>query len=178
MHTPRVNARTTRKPPLDMPCGYCFSNPATGYDHLVPWSYRPDNSDGNLYPSCKRCNGIAGNMIFGTLEAKREYVRSRLVERGEWGLQELPESSGTEKEVLQCPVQEGVLGQEESEVWAVVVQERKVREAVHAETCMAEVLLHKVQVGSMGEKAPPAKRSLICANPRCLIEFEPFRRIR
>src|SRR3954469_8690012 len=90
--------RTQRKVPPHTPCGYCFSEWATGWDHLIPWSYRPDDSPINLYPSCKRCNCLLYNTMFATLREKREYVRKELISRGEWKLpelwQELPQEEG------------------------------------------------------------------------------------
>lgn len=62
-------------------CGYCFEKLATGYDHILPWSYRHDNRESNLYPACIRCNGVAGNLIFETLDAKREYIREWLARK-------------------------------------------------------------------------------------------------
>lgn len=68
----------------EIPCGYCFSRWATGYDHLIPWSYGGTGEQSNLYPCCRRCNSILGAKIFDSLQEKREYVRNWLIERGEW----------------------------------------------------------------------------------------------
>jgi hypothetical protein len=78
------NNRTKRNmhcPPKNTPCGYCFSRWATCWDHLLPYSYRPNNSKSNLFPSCTRCNLVLSNKMFASLEEKREYVRSVLAER-------------------------------------------------------------------------------------------------
>ena len=79
------------KPKGRIPCGYCFSRWATGYDHLVPVSYGDGkvHAQSNLYPCCRRCNLLLSNLIFPTLEAKREYVRQRLIQKGKWKLPEL-----------------------------------------------------------------------------------------
>lgn len=68
----------------EIPCGYCFSRWATGYDHLIPWVYGGTGEESNLYPCCRRCNSILGSRIFDSLQEKRKYVRNWLIERGEW----------------------------------------------------------------------------------------------
>jgi 5-methylcytosine-specific restriction endonuclease McrA len=73
-----------RRPPQGTPCGYCFNAWATVYDHLWPYSAGGDASDENLYPACKRCNLILNNRCFDTIDAKREYLRQVLLEKGEW----------------------------------------------------------------------------------------------
>jgi hypothetical protein len=96
--------RTYKKPKTGTPCGYCFERLATGFDHLVPVSYRLDNCDSNLYPACIRCNRLAGNLLFDSIEEKREYVRKRLIERGEWfpeDLRELPAIFPTKTQVAE-----------------------------------------------------------------------------
>lgn len=72
---PRPKAR---KVPPNTPCGYCFENLAICYDHIIPWSYKPDRRESNLYPTCQRCNNILGSLVFNSLEEKREYVRAKL----------------------------------------------------------------------------------------------------
>ena len=69
-----------------IPCGYCFSNWATEWDHLLPRAYRTRgaNKSTNLYPSCHRCNLLASDHVFDSLEAKRDFVQRRLKERHEW----------------------------------------------------------------------------------------------
>lgn len=73
------------------PCGYCFSNWATEYDHLTPRSAGGLTVSSNLFPSCKRCNCILGNLIFDTLEEKRNYVQERLKKKGIKLLSSLPQ---------------------------------------------------------------------------------------
>jgi len=70
-------------PPRETPCGYCFSRWATAYDHLLPWSLGGTESQDNLYPTCGRCNSIAGALVFSSIEEKRAYVQQRLVEKRE-----------------------------------------------------------------------------------------------
>jgi hypothetical protein len=54
-------------------CQYC-GGPADSIDHIVPWSYRHDNSTSNLVAACMPCNLAAHNMVFPTLVAKREFI--------------------------------------------------------------------------------------------------------
>jgi hypothetical protein len=74
--------RTRKKVPADTPCAYCFSDWASGWDHFIPVSYRVINSAWNLIPSCKRCNCIAGNRMFNSVEEKRAYINERLGRKG------------------------------------------------------------------------------------------------
>jgi 5-methylcytosine-specific restriction endonuclease McrA len=78
--------RTTRRIPKDTPCGYCFDRWATTWDHLLPVSYRLDNSLPNLHPACRRCNNLLSNTMFEKVEEKREYVRTKLTEQGKWAV--------------------------------------------------------------------------------------------
>lgn len=71
-------------PPYRVPCGYCFSRWATGFDHLIPWIAGGTEETSNLYPSCRRCNSILGSQMFDSIEQKREHVRTRLIEKGKW----------------------------------------------------------------------------------------------
>ena len=82
--------RYLRRPPKWTPCGYCFQNWATGYDHLMPLVAGGTNQEENLYPCCRRCNSLASCLIFKTIEAKRDYVQRELRERGEWKKTNLP----------------------------------------------------------------------------------------
>ena len=67
-----------------IPCGYCFGNWATTWDHLLPWSRGGQTVDSNLYPSCRRCNQLLGAKLFHSIEEKREFVRDELIRRGKW----------------------------------------------------------------------------------------------
>lgn len=83
--TTNPTVRTSkRRIPEGTPCGYCFNDWATVWDHLQPYSKRGLTIPGNLYPSCKRCNSLLSNLSFPTIQEKREYVRSTLIERGDW----------------------------------------------------------------------------------------------
>jgi hypothetical protein len=75
---------TTRRIPDGTPCGYCFDEWATVWDHLQPWSKRGKSVPSNLYPSCRRCNALLSSLSFPSIEEKREYVRTTLIERGDW----------------------------------------------------------------------------------------------
>lgn len=90
--------RTSKKPPTGTVCGYCFDRMATGYDHLIPISFRVDNRPENLYPACVRCNLLAGNLIFNSIEDKREYVQKKLIQKGQWNGGFVPELSGEVQE--------------------------------------------------------------------------------
>lgn len=103
MHCMRAS-RFTKQTAEPIPCGYCFQEWATGYDHLLPFSYREDNRDSNLYPCCKRCNLLLSNKMFTTITEKREYVRTKLIAKGCWNLPALPEGVSQESaspEILQ-----------------------------------------------------------------------------
>ena len=78
-----IRKAITRRMPAFTPCGYCFERWATCWDHLVPYSYDPANEYDNLYPSCRRCNGLLSDLMFATIEEKREYVRKELEKRAE-----------------------------------------------------------------------------------------------
>jgi HNH endonuclease len=62
-------------------CLYC-GGVADSVDHVLPWSYCPDNSTNNLVPACMECNGIASNLIFSTLDEKVRYVVGQRQRRG------------------------------------------------------------------------------------------------
>jgi hypothetical protein len=62
-------------------CLYC-GGVADSIDHVLPWSFRPDNATNNLVPACMECNGIASNLIFQTLDQKVRYVVRERQRRG------------------------------------------------------------------------------------------------
>lgn len=68
----------------ETPCGYCFERYAEVWDHLIPWIHGGRTSESNLYPSCRRCNGLLSDKIFNSIEEKREHVREELIRRGKW----------------------------------------------------------------------------------------------
>ena len=59
-------------------CAYCGS-PATAVDHILPYSYSPQNVDKNLIAVCEVCNSIAYNKVFDGFIDKQSYI---LHERG------------------------------------------------------------------------------------------------
>jgi hypothetical protein len=73
-----------RRIPDWTPCGYCFNEWATVWDHLQPWSKFGLSKAKNLYPSCGRCNRMLYDFSFASIEEKREYARTTLIERGDW----------------------------------------------------------------------------------------------
>ena len=78
----RVN-QLARKAILDRDlwiCQYC-GNPANEVDHLVPWTKYPDNDPQNLLACCTRCNSIAFNIDFRSLEEKRSYILAEIARR-------------------------------------------------------------------------------------------------
>lgn len=74
---PKLHKRT-------IPCGYCFERWAECYDHINPVSNGGTNAKKNLYPACMTCNSLLHNLVFSSLDEKREYVKSKLKERNEW----------------------------------------------------------------------------------------------
>lgn len=54
-------------------CVYC-GNAANSIDHLLPHSYRADNSLENLAPACMTCNQLVGNKVFYTFEEKKSFI--------------------------------------------------------------------------------------------------------
>jgi hypothetical protein len=70
--------RTSRRVPEDTPCGWCFVNWATVYDHMVPFSRGGSNALTNLMPSCERCNNLLGAKSFPSIEARRAYVQGSI----------------------------------------------------------------------------------------------------
>lgn len=62
-------------------CVYCYGK-AEHIDHVIPWSYRHDDSEENLVAACWLCNLVAGSKCFTNwFKEKREYILSR---RYEW----------------------------------------------------------------------------------------------
>lgn len=55
-------------------CYYCHIEPSTTIDHVIPYSFVPDDSLENLVPSCLTCNLTAGNMVFDDVNRKRQYI--------------------------------------------------------------------------------------------------------
>lgn len=110
LYNPLRNQRRPLRPPKETPCGYCFENWATGYDHLVPVSQGGQNNEENLYPSCLRCNRIASNKLFATIEEKREYVQTKLRGKEMRKLREEIPAYSVVAEVLQSTLPLDALG--------------------------------------------------------------------
>ncbi|MFA5376901.1 MAG: HNH endonuclease [Dehalococcoidia bacterium] len=55
-------------------CYYCRKEIATTIDHVVPYSWDQDNDIENLVPACALCNALAGNMMFESVDHKRQYI--------------------------------------------------------------------------------------------------------
>mgnify|MGYP006935490965 CR=1 FL=1 len=55
-------------------CYYCQKEIATTIDHVVPYSWDADNEKANLVLACGLCNSLAGNMMFDSVEQKRQYI--------------------------------------------------------------------------------------------------------
>jgi len=115
----RIFRRRIGKPERGTPCGYCFENEASGWDHLIPVSAGGLSSADNLYPSCLRCNLLLGNMIFDSIDEKRLYAHLRLegFSRDD-AMRSLHEEFPEEKEtpeILQPEVPVEILGEEQPE---------------------------------------------------------------
>jgi 5-methylcytosine-specific restriction endonuclease McrA len=67
-------------------CGWCFQRVADSVDHMVPRAYKTlgANRPSNLMPSCMRCNLIASDKVFDSIEEKRAYIVAQLRRRGEY----------------------------------------------------------------------------------------------
>lgn len=61
-------------------CVYC-GDQATTVDHLVPRSYKIDNSDDNLVACCGLCNCLAGNKLFSSFQEKKAFILKRRQDR-------------------------------------------------------------------------------------------------
>jgi len=72
-----LHGPTSRRPEAGTPCGYCYEREATVYDHMIPRSFGGTNDLSNLMPSCQPCNGLLGDKVFDSIQARREFVRAR-----------------------------------------------------------------------------------------------------
>ena len=57
-------------------CRYCGGE-AEVVDHVIPWSFRHDDSEENLVASCTLCNLFVSNKFFRSFNKKREYIIDR-----------------------------------------------------------------------------------------------------
>lgn len=55
-------------------CYYCRKEIATQIDHIIPYSYYPNNDFDNLVPSCAVCNLIANDKTFDSIDQKQGYI--------------------------------------------------------------------------------------------------------
>lgn len=115
----RIDPRLYPKTPKDTLCGYCQRRTATGYDHVVPYSYGGPTKPDNLFPCCRRCNSILGNKLFNSIEEKRIYVKQWLIRKrgSRHDLPNLPDGIHREErasEVLQPEVSIPRLASEET----------------------------------------------------------------
>lgn len=60
-------------------CAYCLCqlNGDFHVEHVLPLAFGGTNNLSNLVLSCKRCNLLAGSLVFDTFPAKRSYVLRR-----------------------------------------------------------------------------------------------------
>lgn len=70
--------RPQRAIPPDTPCGYCFDDWATVWDHIRPYSAGGRSQPANLMPSCRACNAWFSDHVYPSIEAKREARRQFL----------------------------------------------------------------------------------------------------
>lgn len=63
-------------------CVYCGGDAHT-VDHIIPYSYQPNNKPDNLVAACIDCNLIAGDHVFDSFEEKAEFVR-RIRKNPKW----------------------------------------------------------------------------------------------
>ncbi len=66
-------------------CAYCML-PMTDIhiEHIIPISIGGTNNISNLVLSCPRCNQLAANLVFQTLERKREWIMARRDRLQQW----------------------------------------------------------------------------------------------
>jgi hypothetical protein len=74
----RVEAAMAAAIPVDTPCGYCFEEWATVWDHILPRTAGGKTRRQNLMPACVACNAWFSNRVFDSIEAKREARRQHL----------------------------------------------------------------------------------------------------
>lgn len=63
--------------PLFTLCSYCEADLADTWDHIRPVYWGGNNSVNNLTPACRRCNIMAGKMLFEGFDDKKAYIRYR-----------------------------------------------------------------------------------------------------
>jgi hypothetical protein len=60
-------------------CVYCGGVGDT-IDHVLPHTLYVDHSRANLVTACRSCNSIAGDRVFESFDAKRDFIRQRRIE--------------------------------------------------------------------------------------------------
>jgi hypothetical protein len=150
---------------------------------LQPWSKRGLTVPANLYPSCRRCNAILYNLSFPSIEEKREYARTTLIERGDWNpilegaafMPDLPDTFHEDAEdaaVLQPGMSETGLGGGSEKHLYLPDLPNSVRKA----KASAKVLQSKVPVARVA-KSKSRKHALANRNCRaCRESFTPRRK--
>jgi len=81
-------------------CRYCGDNAET-VDHVIPVAFVPIHTAANLVAACGRCNRKASDMVFLSLNEKREFIlensRSRTKKIPIWLLRDVAELGHTLK---------------------------------------------------------------------------------
>ena len=79
----KIDARTLTKAQKktilerdDYICGYCYGE-ADEVDHIIPWSFRHDDSEDNLIAACWLCNLTGANKVFDTFKEKQEDIQDK-----------------------------------------------------------------------------------------------------
>ncbi len=169
------------------PCGYCLSRWATVWDHLQPWSKGGLTTDDNLYPACTRCNLLLEALSFASIQEKREYVRTTLIERGKWNptlegeiaLSDLPQDVREDAKtsaLLQPGVSEKSMGTGQKEYHPL----SHLPNALRPKKAATDLLQSEMPVGSMAQSksGKPSRKSTMkdrtCRT--CLRKFTPRRR--
>lgn len=62
-------------------CVYCYDQPATQIDHVIPRSWKDCNHISNLRPCCSWCNLHAGSQVFDTFDEKYDFLRKERARR-------------------------------------------------------------------------------------------------
>lgn len=70
-----IGRSSQRRIPKETPCGYCFEEWATCWDHIIPYTYGGSIDPENLMPSCRLCNAFCHDKVFDSIEEKRQYVK-------------------------------------------------------------------------------------------------------
>ena len=73
----RCFQRNSKRQIKDTPCGYCFQEWATEWDHIIPWSKGGSSHSDNLMPACRWCNRHLSDKRFWDVQAKRLYIQEK-----------------------------------------------------------------------------------------------------